>query len=202
MKDRELFKACVSQCIWCKEQWPVLATGGHMLHVGPYTRDKQLFSTICKAESIRQAFEYITYKGGKQVVWKARKPAALRKVIENYYEKTRKSNGLGMTMDSPQNRSFWRTGIRCTLDVAEWPKWKSGGEVSPERIENCRHELLFFDECDYVTRQQCSGNLQYRPTVPDRGNMNTPTCNGGFGCVTCWERYEKAYDKMSESWCD
>jgi len=215
MKDIELFKACTAQCIWCQEQWPIKATGGHMLHVGPFTQDKQLFSIVCKAETIRQAFEYVTYKGGKQVVFKARKPATLKKIIEGYYAAVHKDNkGLGMVIDSPKNRSFWRVGKEATIEVADWPDWKRSSyqledgtyrpteRTSPERLKQCRDELRFFDECDFVTRQECSEGLQYRPQIPDRGNMVQPTCNGGFGCVTCWERYEKAYDKMSEHWCD
>jgi hypothetical protein len=218
MNPKELFTACTTQCVWCKEQWPIEATDGHLLHVGPFTQDKHLFSTICKAESIRQAFEYIGYKGGKQIKFKARSPEALKNIIANYYEANRKGKGLGMHIDSPKNRSFWRTGIRCTLDVAEWPEWKRSHQMSddgtykpseptsPERLKSCRDELRFFDECDFITRRGCSEGLQYRPVEPDSmnglRNMPEPTCNGGFGCTTCWERYEKAYGKMSEGWCD
>ncbi len=204
MNPKELFKACTSQCMWCKEQWPVLATGGHMIHVGPFTKDKQLWSTPCKAEAIRQAFEYITYKGGKLVIWKARTPTALKKIIGNYYEANRKGKGLGMNIDSPNNRSFWRTGIRCSLEVVEWPEWMRSQSVSgrlspkdtPERLKHLRDELRFFDECDYIVRQQCTENLQYRPHMPDRGCMPRPTCNGGFGCSACWERYERAEEEF------
>jgi hypothetical protein len=77
---------------------------------------------------------------------------------------------------------------------------------TPERLKNCRNELRFFDECDFITRLECTEGQQYRPVEPGphngKSNMNEPTCNGGFGCTTCWERYEKAYDKMSEAWCD
>jgi len=201
--DRELFKACTSQCIWCLEQWPIKTTGGHMLHVGPFTQDKQLFSTVCKAESIRQAFEYVGYKGGKEKVWKARKPTILRQKINAYYADNKKNGGLGMVMDSPRNRSFWRSGIEATLTVAEWPKWMRRDEdTPPERLKDCRDKLRFFDELDYWTRKECTEGLQYRPHIPANGNMPIPTCNGSFGCTTCWGRYEVAYHKMSEKWCD
>jgi hypothetical protein len=215
MNPRELFKACTAQCVWCKEQWPIKATGGHMLHVGPFTQDKLLFSTVCKAESIRQAFEYLGYKGGKQIKFKARSPEAMKNIIAGYYEANRRGKGLGMHIDSPKNRSFWRTGIRCTLEVADWPKWMRSTSYSgeqkedtctPERLKDCRNELRFFDECDFITRQECTEGFQYRPVEPSHhnglNNMPEPTCNWGFGCMTCWERYETAYNKMSEAWCD
>ncbi len=153
MNPRELFKACTTQCIWCKEQWPVVATGGHMLHVGPFTKDKQLFSWVCKAEPIRQAFEYVTYKGGKQIVWKPRSAKVLYDILTKRHGR---NGGLCKNVMSPDNRSFWRTGSRATLEVASWPKWmQSCGvdgtqkePVSDERLKDTRDELAFYDECD------------------------------------------------------
>jgi hypothetical protein len=198
---KELFKAVTSQCVWCKEQWPILATGGHMIHVGPFTKDKLLWSTACKAEPIRAAFEYVTYKGGKQIVFEAREPVKLKKIIEDNYGAMRR--GLNMRIDSPKNRSFWRTGIRCSLDVAEWPRWmRSAGQkdgvedTPPERLKQYRDELRFFDECDFITRQQCSDNFQYRP-IWRSGNLVQPNCNGGFGCTTCWGVYEAEYEEFN-----
>ncbi len=202
MNPRELFKACTTQCIWCKEQWPVVATGGHMLHVGPFTKDKQLFSWVCKAESIRQAFEYVTYKGGKQIVWKPRSAKVLYDILTKRHGR---NGGLCKNVMSPDNRSFWRTGSRATLEVASWPKWmQSCGvdgtqkePVSDERLKDTRDELAFYDECDSACRQQCTENLQYRPKL-DR-NWSEPTCNDGMGCMTCWERFEKAKEEWENA---
>ncbi len=198
MRDKELFIACTTQCVWCKEQWPVLATGGEMVHVGPFTKDKRTFSWPCAAKSIREAFEYITYKGGKQIVWKPRSA----KVLYGILTKGEKRNGgFCKRVQSPDNRSFWRTGVRATLEVASWPRWmqsygvdgKQSEPVSAERLQEARNEILFYDECDFACRQQCTENLQYRPKL-DR-NWNEPTCNDGMGCMTCWERFEKAKEE-------
>lgn len=210
MRNQELFQACTTQCIWCKEQWPIKATKGQMLHVGPYTQDPKLFSTPCKAAAIREAFEYVGYAGGVVIKWKARKPETLIEILTIRKGRVAKNGGLGRCIDSPKNRRFWRTGTEATLSVAEWPKWMrsaGGGEdTPPERLKECRDELRFFDEIDYWTRQVCTDGLDYRPVEPGPhnglSNMPEPTCNYGFGCTTCWERYEKAYSKMSEAWCD
>jgi hypothetical protein len=202
MKDKELFIACTTQCIWCLEQWPIKATGGHMLHVGPFTQDKHLFSTVCKAESIRQAFEYITYKGGKQIV---RKPRTAKQLYFILTKGEKRNGGICKRVMSPDNRSFWRTGCRATLEVAGWPEWmqsygidgKKSEPVSQERLKATREEILFYDECDFACRQQCTENLQYRPKL--ERNWTEPTCNDGMGCMTCWERFEKAKEEWENA---
>jgi hypothetical protein len=203
MKDRELFKACVSQCVWCEEQWPLVESRGKLAHVGPFTKDPKLFSRACDASTIRTAFKYSGFKGGKQTKHKARTAAELRRVMEGYYKAGRK--GLAMNLDGPGNRSFWRGPIVATIEVASWPAWKrsGGGEPpSPERLKRNRDELLFFDECDFICRQACTDNLQYRPHWDKgRGNLVKPQCNGGFGCMTCWGLYEKAHDEHAATLC-
>lgn len=203
MTDRELFKACVSQCVWCEEQWPLAESRGKLVHVGPFTKDPKLFSKACDADTIRKAFKYPGYKGGKQIKYKARAAEELRRVVENYYKAS--SKGLGMNMDGPSNRSFWRGPIEATIEVASWPEWKRSGSPAPtpDRLKRSRDELRFFDECDFITRQPCSDSLQYRPLLNKaRTNLVKPPCNGGFGCTTCWERYQAEHDKMSANWCD
>jgi hypothetical protein len=211
MKKNELFKACTAQCDWCKEQWPVKATGGHMLHVGPFTKDPQLFSLACKAEPIREAFEYVGYDGGKQVVWKPRPAKVLHAIVAGRKLGHKSANGFGFckNLDSPKSRSFWRTCTRAVLEVAGWPEWMQScsvtGEkserVTEERLKGCREDLLFWDECDFACRQPCTENLQYRPLL-DR-NWSKPTCNDGMGCMVCWERYERAvndWEEKNPSW--
>lgn len=204
MNDRALFKACVSQCVWCSEQWPLAEIRGKQTHIGPFTKDPKLFSRACDADTIRKAFKYTGYRGGKQIKHKARTADELRKVINTYYRANK--NGLGMNLDGPKNRSFWRGPIEATIEVASWPEWKrsgSGETPSPERLKRCRDELFFFDECDSICRQPCSDNLQYRPHWNKaQTNLVKPSCNGGFGCMACWGLYQKAYDKHSENWCD
>lgn len=179
--------------------------GRSVLHVGPFTKDKRLFSTDCEADKIRIAFEYAGYEGGKAIKRKPRDGATLYAIITG-----RKSpSGFGHCIESPDNRSFWRNGTRCTLEVASWPEWKQSytidgkrsEPITPERLAECRAELAFYDECDFATRQPCTENLQYRPVIVD-GRLARPTCNGGMGCTTCWERYERQYEIMSRDWCD
>lgn len=189
MKNKELFDACTKQCVWCYEQWPVVATKGQMLHVGPYTKDKELFSTPCKATTIREAFEYVGYKGGKKVEWKApmpRKLGALRKT------------------SSPNNRKFWRNVTECSLSVSEWPDWKrsmGSKKSTPEEVKRMREELRHYDALDYWASKECTEGFQYRPSL-DKGRITEPVCNWGLGCTTCWERHETYEKKLQENFCD
>jgi hypothetical protein len=169
-----------------------------MIHVGPYTKDPHLFSTACDAGSIREAFEYTDYAGGKRVIWKARKPAELVKTKGQ-------SPGLSLAMNitSPDNRRFWRGPIRSTLTVAKWPDWmRSGERISEERLQKCRAELLLMDEMDYWVRQPCTGPMYHEAWNSEHSNLLEPTCNWGMGCTACWAVYEKAYDKLAENWID
>jgi hypothetical protein len=146
---------------------------------------------------------YTGYKGGKQKKWKVPKPEAIKQIVAEYYAKCK--GGLGRVVDSPDNRSFWRTGVEATLEVATWPKWKRGGEnaedTPPERLKECRQELSLYDAMDYWTRIACTENLQYRPRI-EKGCYTQPTCNYGFGCTTCWERYEVKMEEESRNHCD
>jgi len=198
MKNRELFKAVTGQCAWCREQWPVRATEGRMLHVGPYTRDLRLFFAACDAKAIREAFEYTGYDGGKKVVWEARTPARLKKAHA-------KAPGTQLTMNvsSPKNRRFWRGPIEATLSVAKWPDWMRSGEpVSEERQQRCRDELRLMDEMDYWVQQPCTGPQYRKAWNKENTNLLKPACNWGFGCAACWDAYEKAYDELSKNWGD
>jgi len=189
MKNKELFDACTKQCVWCSEQWPILATaGGQMLHVGPYTKDEKLFSISCKAVTIREAFEYAGYRGGKEIEWKAPTPKKLS----------------SHRAPSPDNRKFWRNITVCSLQVSEWPDWKrsmGSSKSTPEELKRMRDELRCYDALDYWARKECTENLQYRPSL-DKGKITKPTCNWGFGCVTCWERHETYENKLQENYCD
>lgn len=195
MKNTELFKACAAQCLWCKEQWGLVEHKGRYIHVAPFTRDPQLFSHSCEAEAIRTAFKYYTYAGGKQVKWKARPAKELVAIMTG---KHKRNGGLTRNITSPENRVFWRGGLRATIEVASWPDWKRSGSerVTPERLRDVRDELLFYDECDYAVRQPCTENLQYRPQL-DR-TWKEPTCNDGIGCATCWGRYERAVKEWED----
>lgn len=201
MKNKELFAAVTGQCVWCAEQWPVTSFLGHLTHVGPFTKDPKLFHHPCDASQIRLAFHYEDYKGGKQIKFKPRSP---KEINEALAECKRQGKPI-MVLDSPGNRSFWRGPIQATLEVATWPDWMRQGseKTSPERLKQCRDELCYFDEIDWWARQPCSDNLQYRPHWNEaHTNLVKPSCNSGFGCITCWERYEKEYDRISANWCD
>jgi hypothetical protein len=203
MNDRALFKACTTQCSWCFEQWPLVLREGVLVHVAPFTKDPRLCFFRCDALPIRSGLKYTGYKGGKQKKWKVPKPEAIKQIVAEYYAKCK--GGLGRVVDSPDNRSFWRTGVEATLEVATWPKWKRGGEnaedTPPERLKECRQELSLYDAMDYWTRIACTENLQYRPRI-EKGCYTQPTCNYGFGCTTCWERYEVKMEEESRNHCD
>ena len=214
MNNRSLFAACTTQCVWCLEQWPVVEHRKHMVHVAPFTEGPMLFSRGCEAESIRRGFKYMDYSGGKRVKWKPPSVESLLNSLGAYYKSSEKS-GLGKSLGSPGNRSFWRGGCRAVIEVASWPEWKRSTNYSgePRKVETpeeqaaslkrVRDELLFYDAMDYWTRQPCSDNLQYRPHWNKaRTNVAEPTCNGGVGCATCWALYEKDYDERSKNWCD
>ena len=186
MRDKELFVACTKQCVWCAEQWPVLATGGQMIHVGPYTKDKSLFFYPCKADSIREAFEYVGYGGGKINKWRT---PPIEKLL-----------GVKV-MASPETRAFWRGLNTASLNVSEWPDWKrsiGGKKSTPEELKHMREELLYWDALDYWARKACTENLQYRPSIVN-GRIAKPTCNWGLGCVTCWGRYDTYEKKLHEN---
>lgn len=200
MNNKSLFEACVTQCAWCNAQWP-LVNGSH---VAPFTRDPKLFSWRCEALSIRKGFDYWDYKGGKVKKWKVPSPQTLLEALGAYG----KGKKLSKNISSPDNRSFWRNAIRCSIEVRSWPEWKRGGskQLSPAEIvkedNDDREELLFYDAMDFWTRESCTENHQFRAgTLVDcedgKGQyFARPSCNYGFGCTTCWAKYEK----HSEEW--
>lgn len=203
MNNKSLFQACTTQCEFCADQWPLV----NGVHVAPFTKDPNLFSWKCSAVQIRKGFDYWDYKGGKQKKWKV--PSA-KSLLETYTAANKKAK-IGRNLDSPANRSFWRCGIRASLEVNSWPEWKRsiGSKAkTPEEIakDNAddRQELLFFDAMDYWTRQACTDNHQYRPHYSEgsHGYIVTPTCNHGLGCTTCWAKYKAYYDKESKNWID
>lgn len=190
MKNEELFDACVKQCVWCEEQWPIIAAGGQMLHVGPYTKDRKLFSANCKAAAIREAFEYVGYKGGREIGHKAPTPKKL---------------GESAKASSPSNRAFWRNLTECSMSVSEWPMWKRGVDIdgtkpkptAPEELKRMREELRYYDALDYWARKECTEGLQYRPTIV-KGRVNEPTCNWEIGCVICWIKHDTFQSKLND----
>ena len=178
MNNKSLFEACAAQCAWCAEQWPVV------LHSGD-------------AAAIRKGFKYADFKGGKQIRWR---PPSTDEITARLAG--RGKSKFGKNLDSPKNRQFWRGGCEAVIEVASWPDWKRGGGAessTPERLGEVRRELAFYDAMDWWTRQPCSDNLRYRPHI-EEGVIVRPTCNGGLGCATCWERYERYDDEHSKDW--
>ncbi len=195
MTNKSLFEACVTQCEWCNAQWP-LVNGSH---VAPFTRDPNLFSWRCSALAIRKGFDYWDYEGGKEKKWKVPSPEELLKVMGGFNHNAK----IGRNISSPENRGFWRTGIRCSIEVRSWPEWKRGGskQLTPAQVAqedaDDREELLLFDAADYWTRQSCTENHQFQAgRLNKQGCFERPTCNYGLGCTTCWVKYEK----HSEEW--
>lgn len=43
--------------------------------------------------------------------------------------------GLKRRYDTPENREFWDFIDRTALEVMSWPKWKRGGESTPEPVK-------------------------------------------------------------------
>lgn len=193
MQNKELFNACVKKCVWCAEQWPIVATGGQILHVGPYTKDRKLFSQPCAAATIREAFEYVNYKGGKEIVWKAPSPRKL---------------GAPNNSSSPSDRAFWRNLTECSLRVSEWPDWKRSVDVdgkksrkdTPEDLKRMREELRYSDALELWARKECTMSFQYRPAIVN-GRITKPDCNWGFGCVTCWGKHAKFENELHKDSC-
>ena len=182
-----------------------------VIHVAPYTRDPLLFSRLCTAEPIRKGFKYMGYEGGEQNGWPVPSAQSLVDIL-NRNNQTPASEGkpLKKNVSSPHTRRFWRGGLEATIEVASWPAWKRGNDPDDQdpaliaiRLKHVRKELLVYDAMDYWSRQQCTDNLQYRPHMNEKGsNLVMPSCNWGLGCTTCWERYERAYEKMTEKWSD
>jgi hypothetical protein len=193
MKSKELFDACVKKCVWCAEQWPLVATGGKILHVGPYTKDRKLFSYSCAATTIREAFEYVGYEGGEEIEWKVPIPRKL---------------GANAKASSPRNRSFWRNLTECSLHVSEWPDWKRSVDLygkktrkdTPSDLKRMRDELRYSDALEYWAHKECTEGLQYHPTIKN-GRIVQPTCNWEIGCITCWGRYETFSNELHEADC-
>lgn len=205
MRNKELFNACTKECVWCKLQWPLTLNSRTYEHVGPYTKDRKLFSWNCKANTIRTAFNYAAYAGGKKL---------LRKLPIVKGNKLRMGPcTLTINSTSPSNRRFWRTAMNATLSVAEWPDWKLSSEYNektgqwergkhtpPEQLAQIRQDLEHYDALDFIARQTCTENLQYRAKIVG-GRVPQPSCNGGVGCTTCWMRHDTYRDKQSEG-CD
>ena len=183
----------------------------NVVHVAPYTRDPLLFSHICDAEAIRKGFKYMTYDGGVQEYWPVPSAQSLIDMLNmNRARSAEDGKPLRKNVSSPHTRRFWRGGLRATIEVASWPAWKRGNNDDDQdpaliaiKLKQVRRELLVYDALDYWTRQQCTDNFQYRPHMNEKGsNLVEPSCNWGLGCTTCWERYERAYEKMTERWSD
>jgi len=141
------------------------------------------------------------FEGGTEVVWSPRKPEDLLAIIKEYWRQAK--GKLGKNVSSPNNRAFWRNAVECSIRVSAWPDWKRGtAEAStPEELKQLRLELLYYDEMDYWTRQACTDSLQYRPGWDDKGALIKPSCNHGFGCTTCWERYENRQEEATKNSC-
>jgi hypothetical protein len=191
--NKSLFNACLSQCVWCQEQWPTIMHKGEIVHVAPYTKDPKLFCWGCQSASIRKAFGYMGYVGGKQIKWKVPSVSVIK-----------------TTAIRPDTRDFWRNCAEASLNVASWPEWKrsidaDGKRAKPataEDLKRLRGELLQYDALDYWSRQPCTDNLQFRPGYALGGVFQQPSCNYGIGCTTCWGRYEEFYKEKSKGWCD
>jgi hypothetical protein len=203
MRNKELFTACTSQCVWCKEQWPVVNHRGGIVHTAPYTKDPKLFCWGCQSGTIRKAFNYMDYTGGKRIRWKVPPAETIRKTTPN------------SIIVRPSTRDFWRNIIEASLSVSSWPEWKRGisltGKESPkateEDLKRMRDELLQYDALDYWSRRPCTDNFRFRPGYVlgkgfTGGVFAQPTCNWGIGCTACWEKYEKFYEERSKDWCD
>jgi hypothetical protein len=193
---RLIFTAVISQCEWCKERWPLAyrLKDKSFVHVGPFTQDDTLFSWPCAASSLRLGMDYRAYAGGPKHEWKL---PTIAKLLA--------SKTVG-SKTSPDNRSFWRTGCRATIEVNGWPDWMRNTSISGRPSGNrmrenasARRDLLIFDALDAHARKPCTDNYRFTPDW-SRGNMKTPTCNGGIGCTGCWAVYERAYERAHDKW--
>jgi hypothetical protein len=201
MDTKDLFDACSEECIWCREQWPVLEFRGAIVHVAPFTKDPLLFRYPCSAASIRKGLKYMGFDGGIEIKWTLRKPEEVMAIARDYWR--RASGKLGKNVGSPKNRAFWRNAVECSIRVSGWPEWKRGnsGASTPAELKRMRSEIIYYDEMDYWTRQACTESQQYRPGFDSKGALIQPTCNYGFGCTTCWSRYENQYNEITEDCC-
>jgi hypothetical protein len=204
LDNKAIFAACISQCEWCVEQWPVVVYEKNIVHVAPFTKDPKLFYWSCDSSTIRRAFNYMEYKGGKKVSWTPPSEAAI-----TLMNRLSGKGGIVKNVTSPKSRDFWRGTIRASLQVASWPLWKRSvdidgkkpKEITPEELRRMRDELLSYDALDYWTRQPCTESLQYRPHL-NKGRVEKPTCNHGIGCIGCWGRYEVFYNDLHKNACD
>jgi|SRR5208337_3017831 len=203
MNNKSLFAACLSQCVWCRERWPIIAHGGEIVHVAPYTKDPKLFCWGCQSETIRKAFNYMGYAGGKQIRWKVPSVDTIKLTTPN------------SIVVKPGTRDFWRSCTEASFNVASWPEWqRSSGlhgekphKTTEEDLKRMRDELLQYDALDYWSRQSCTDNFRFRPGYIlgkgfTGGVFAQPTCNWGVGCTACWGKYEKFSGEQAKNWID
>jgi hypothetical protein len=189
MGPKEFYRACVTQCEWCQERWPLVMHKGHAVHVAPFTKDPALFYWTCAANAVRVAFNYMEYNGAPlRYTWR---PPSAAKLMNSR-----------RAITDPHCRAFWRHGCHCTLSVNSWPAWKRsiGNEATPAQIKastaRTRAEIVFYDAFEYYARQTCTQGQKYRPVLSQR--WNEPTCNHGIGCIECWGKYRAAVDKYEQ----